>query len=288
MLHPNQPQDRFSTCRKQLSFLGLLVVLLIAACTQADETPSMLVFLVVDGRELTFEYEVPVTVAQFLEDADVEMGEQDRIEPPLFSQIRDSMRVTVVRVEERTECSEQEIPHRTQRVPNEGLAPGEQLHGQTGLNGVEEICYRVLVEDGVPRDPVEISRVVLTEAQDEIIFIGPTGQLDPVPINGTLAYINNRNAWVISGSTTTKRPITTTSDLDQRVFKLSPDGERLIFTREVRSADRANLLNQLWMVTDTGRDLEPIQLVPENVLSADWVPNRDNVISYSTGERRDS
>ncbi len=274
--------------RLHIALLTLAGLLLLVACSQAEETPSILVFLDVDGRELTFEYEIPVTVAQFLQDANVELGELDRVEPPLFSQIRDGMRVTVVRVEERTDCKQEEIPHRTQRVLNEGLAPGEELLGQAGLNGAEEICYKVLVEDGVPRDPVETSRVVLTEAQDEVIYVGPSGELDPVPVSGTLAYISNRNAWIISGSTTTKRPITTTSDLDRRVFGLSPDGKQLIYTREARNSDRDNVLNELMLLPDTGRDVEPIQLVPEDVLAAAWVPGRENTISYSTGERRDS
>ncbi len=267
----------------------LLVTLFVffAACTQVEEAPSFLVSLVTDGRELTFEYTVPVTVAEFLQDAEVEIGELDRVEPPAFSQIRDGMRVTVVRVEEQTECEEEEIPHRTNRVFNEGLAPGDELLGQAGLNGVEEICYRVLIEDGIRRDPVEISRVILTEAQDEVVYIGPTGQLDPVPITGTLAYINNRNAWIMSGSSTTKRPLTTASDLDNRVFSLSENGRQLIFTtRDNRDNDRETYLNQLWMISDTGRDADPIKLIPEDILAAEWIPGQSNMISYTTGEAR--
>lgn len=266
--------------------LLLLLLLLAAACTPQEEASSLLVSLVADGRELTFEYSVPVTVGEFLRDAEIELGELDRVEPESFIQIRDGMRVTVVRVEEQTECVEQELPYQTQRVLNEGLEPGEELLGQAGLNGVEEVCYRVLVEDGVRRDPVEIRRVVVTEAQNEVIYVGPTGQLDPVPINGTLAYINNRNAWVMSGSSTTKRPLTTSSDLDNRVFSLSANGRQLIYTRNTGSSDREDFLNQLWMTPDTSADQEPVKLVPEDVLSAAWVPGQSNTISYSRGEAR--
>lgn len=270
-------------------FILYTLILFVAACTaQVEETPSLLVSLVADGRELTFEYIVPVTVEEFLRDAEVEIGELDRVEPPRFTQIRDGMRVTVVRVEEQTECDDAELPYQTQRVLNEGLDPGEELLGQAGLNGVEEVCYRVLVEDGLRRSPVEISRVTVTEPQDEVVYVGPTGQLDPVPIDGTLAYINNRNAWAMSGSSTTKRPLTTDSDLDSRVFNLSPNGRQLIFSRDTRNSDRENFLNQLWLIADTGNDLEPIKLVPEDVLSASWVPGQPNTISYSTGEARQS
>ncbi|MAS34255.1 MAG: hypothetical protein CL610_09615 [Anaerolineaceae bacterium] len=275
--------------QKKVIFPFLLVsIMTLFACTPAEEQPQYLVSLVADGREMTFEYTTPFTVAEFLRDAEIEVGELDRVDPPPFTQIRDGMRVTVVRVVEQTECQEQEIAYQTRRVLNEGLDPGEELLGQAGLNGVEEICYRVLIEDGTRRNPVETSRVVLTEAQDEVIYVGPTGQLDPVPIVGTLAYINNRNAWVMSGSSSSKRPVTTSSDLDGRVFSLSPEGRQLIFTRDTRNSDRENFLNQLWMIANTSSDGEPVQLVPEDVLWATWVPGRDNFISYTTGEARES
>lgn len=271
---------------KKLTLAMIVGWLMLAACTPAEDQSSFLVTLVADGRELTYEYTLPVTVDEFLQDAEIELGELDRVEPERFTQIRDGMRVTVVRVVEQTECQEQEIPYQTRRVLNEGLEPGEELLGQAGLNGVEEICYRVLIEDNARRDPVEISRVVLTEPQNEVIYVGPTGQLDPVPIVGTLAYINNRNAWVMSGSSGAKRPLTTTSDLDRRVFSLSPQGRQLVFTRETRNSDRESFLNQLWMLTDVSQDQEPVQLVPEDVLWASWVPGRENFISYTTGEAR--
>ncbi len=262
------------------------VLLLFAACTPVEERVSFLVTLVADGRELTYEYNSPVTVSEFLQDAEVEIGELDRVEPPQFTQIRDGMRVTVVRVVEQAECQEQEIAYQTRRVLNEGLDPGEELLGQAGLNGVEEICYRILIEDGVRRDPVETSRVILTQPQAEVIYVGPTGQLDPVPVIGTLAYVNNRNAWAMTGSSSTKRPLTTSSDLDQRVFSLAANGRQLLFTRNSQNGDRENFLNQLWMLPDISQDQEPVQLVPEDVLWASWVPGRDNFISYSTGETR--
>jgi hypothetical protein len=273
--------------RPKFCFLVFLVLIMLpSACTVADERPKSLVSLVADGRELTFEYTRPVTVAEFLSDAEIEIGELDRVEPPPFTQIRDGMRVTVVRVVEQTECQVQELPYQTRRVLNEGLAPGEELLGQAGLNGREEVCYRVLIEDGIRRNPVEINRVVLTESQDEVIYVGPTGQLDPVAIVGTLAYINNRNAWVMNGSSSTKRPLTTTGDLDRRVFSITENGRQIIFSRSTPNSERSNFLNQLWLLTDTTRDVEPVKLVPEDVLWSAWVPGQENTISYTTGEAR--
>jgi Tol biopolymer transport system component len=261
----------------------LLLLLTLAACESPSPTPKLLVSLVADGRERTFEYLAPVTVSEFLADAEIELGQLDRVTPERFTQITDGMRVTVVRVAERTECEQVTIPNTRQTVFNEALKPGEELLAQVGQNGVEEVCYVVTIEDGEVRNRVETSRVEITAPQDEIVYIGPTGQLDPVPITGTLAYVNNNNAWVMRGSSTAKRLLTTSSDLDMRVFTLSPDGSQLLFTRDAE-VDRETFLNQLWLIRDTSVDAEPIQLVPEDVLRAEWIPGQPSTISYSTGE----
>ena len=263
-----------------------LLLFMLAACQPAEETQAIVVSLVADGRVRTWSYSVPVTVEEFLRDAGVEVGELDRLSPQRYTQITDGMQVTIVRVTEQTECEQTEVPYGQRTVLNEGLSPGQELLGQAGQNGVEEICYRVRIEDGIPKERVEIRRTTITEPQDEIIYVGPTGEIEPVAVPGTLAYINNQNAWILRGSSTTKRPLTTTGDLDARVFSLSPDGNRLLFARRAPDEQQNTLFNQLWLLPNTTRDIEPIALIPENVLYAEWIPGRENTISYSTGEAR--
>lgn len=267
-------------------FLIVFSALLLASCQNQPETPAIQVSLVADGRERTFAYSVPVTVGEFLRDpkVDIELGELDRVNPPPFTQISDGMRVTIVRVQETPECEQSIIPYQQKTLLSEGLKPGEQKVGQAGQNGTLEVCYRVTINDGVPGDRVEISRTEILAPKDEIIYVGPSGEIEPVPIAGTLAYIGNGNAWSMRGSSTTKRPLTTTSDLDKRVFKLSPNGRQLLFTRKVADADGGNSFNQLWLIADVQQNAAPVSLVPGDVLDADWVPGSDNTISYSTGE----
>lgn len=264
-----------------LLFLGLLI----AGCVTTTQDDSLVVSLVADGRELAYQQDSAITVGEFLRQVDVTLGPLDEVNPPDFTQITDGMRITVVRVEETTECERHEIPRRQQRVLNEGLAPGEERLGQAGQNGVEEICYRVVIRDGQRQDPVPVSRTLISAAQDEVIYVGPdAGQLDPVPITGTLAYMNNGNAWIMRDSSTTKRLLTNTGDLDGRVFALTTDGRQLLFSRDAADADRETFFNQLWMIADTAQSADPLSLLPQNVLYADWVPNVPNAISYSTGE----
>lgn len=260
----------------------LLVLLLLAACQPAPEDPGLIVVLVADGRELTFQIPSPITVEAFLERAEIEWEERDRINPPPFTQISDGMRITVVRVDENTECETEAIPYETRVVLNEGLAPGEERLQQRGQNGEAEICYRITLNDGeeVNRAPIG-QPTVLTEPRDEILFVGPDDEIEPVPITGTLAYINNDNAWVMSGNSTTKRPLTTTGNLDSLVFTLSPEGRYLLYT--ARPADEDAFVNELWLI-DTRSEAAPVQLVPTDVLHAEWVPGIENTISYTAAE----
>ncbi|NWF68808.1 MAG: G5 domain-containing protein [Chloroflexi bacterium] len=275
------------TFRSLCLFCVSLLLLLLTSCRPPEERPSLLVSLVADGVERTYAYDYPVTVEQFLIDAEVERAELDRVNPPLYTQITDGMRVTIVRVSESTECQREDIPYQVETIPSEAVPAGEEFLGRAGQNGVREICYRIRTEDGLRLDPVQISSTVITEPQNEIVYVRPSTELDPVPINGTLAYISNGNVWIMRGSTETKRTLTNTSDLDQRVFSLSPDGRRLIFTRDT-SGGSAALSNQLWYIPDTTLDAAPIQLVPTNLLYAEWLPGAENTISYSTAEGRET
>lgn len=270
--------------------LLLTCLLCFAACRPAEETPQIRVSLIADGRERQFILPAPTTIEEFLRDSkvDLQLGDLDQINPPPFTQISDGMRITVSRVSEETQCEQSEIPYKQTTALNEGLQPGEQRVVQAGQNGTLEVCYRVTIVDGVPGVRVETNRTIISAAQDEIIYIGPTGEIEPVPIFGTLAYINNGNAWVIRGSSTAKRPLTTDGDIDSRVFTLSPNGRQLLFTRKIAPTDAETSFNQLWLISDITQTIEPVSLIPNNILYAEWVPNQENTISYSTGEPREA
>jgi resuscitation-promoting factor RpfB len=203
---------------KSLTLL-LFALLVLTSCNQQEPAQQIRVILIADGRERTFQLPTATTVEEFLRDprVDIDWGELDQINPPLFTQITDGMQITIARVAERSECVQEEIPFAQRVELNEGLQPGEQRVVQPGENGILEICYRVTLVDSIPRDRIEANRTEIEPARDEILYVGPTDEVEPVVITGTIAYISNGNAWIMQGSSTTKRPITTESDLDSKV-----------------------------------------------------------------------
>lgn len=274
---------------KQTFYFSRVVVILVAlallisACRPNPEAQSLLVTLVVDGRERALPQTIAITVGEVLRQTQVEMGPQDEVNPPLFTQITDGMRITVARIREEIECEEQDLPYEERNIPYEALPPGETRLQQPGRNGTQQVCYRITIRDGLRSDPVQTSSVTLVEPQDAISYYGPSGELDPVTISGMLAYLSNNNIWLIRGiSTDGKRQITDTNDVDQRVFSITPDSRQIIYTRQ--SDEDSSVFNQLWLIADSTRDSDPIALVPENVLAADWIPGQADTISYSTGE----
>lgn len=270
----------------KLKYLYILCFLvLLGACQPVVEEANILVSLIIDGRQLDYQISDVVTVEEFLRQVEIELGEQDRINPPRFTQITDGLRITVVRVSEETECETETIPFERRFVRSEGIPPGEERLTQPGVNGERQICYRVMIEDGQRRSRTPINETIIKEAQAEVVYIGTTEEPEPVTIGGTLAYINNGNAWVIKGNSINKRNLTTDGTLDSLVFSLSPDGRYLIFTSKASEDD--SFFNQLWLI-ETANDSAPIPLAPADVLHADWVPNTPNTISYSTGEKQSS
>lgn len=271
-----------------LLFLITLAVM-ISACDPRNVQNSLLITLVADGRERAITLATPLTVEELLRQERLELAALDRVNPPPYAQIADGMRVTIVRVQEQTECAEEALSYPQRSVPIEGLAPGETRLGQAGQNGVVQVCYRITTNDGIRQPPVEVSRTEIRAPQEELIYVGPTGQLDAVPVTGTLAYVSSGNAWIIRGSSDARRPLTQTGDLDSRVFRLTPDGRSLLVARAATEAQRGTAFNKLHLITDTFAAAPPLlPLTPENVLYADWMPGQPNTISYATGEPRDA
>lgn len=260
------------------------MLMFIVACEPQAPEQSLLITLVADGRERTFVLAQSMTVEEFLvqPDINVTLNSSDRLSPPRFTQLSDGMKITIVRVTESNECERVEVPFQREIVQNEGLAPAEERLVQVGQNGIQEICYRLIYEDGVLQNRIQSGQAtVITPPINEVVIVGIRTQVEPLPLVGTLLYINNKNLWVIKGNSTEKRPLTTTGNLDSLVLTASPDGRYALYSAQ-RNVEEA-FLNQLWLIETTGSG-NPIELAATNVIHAEWVPQTTDTFSYSTGE----
>ncbi len=260
-----------------LGFLGLFFFFLLIGCT-----PRKDVILEADGERRTLRTRA-TTVRDVLAEADLVLGELDRVEPDLWVETRQGMTITVVRVEEHLEVAREELPFSRKTLKNEALPEGQTRLIQPGENGEAEITYKITLENGQEVKRAEIQRWIVREPVDEIIVIGAKGTMASVPISGTMAYISGGNAWLIRGASGGRRPLTSEGDLDQRVFALSPDGRQLIFSRGL-AAEPPTPLNTLWIITTTvvGEEAQPLGI--QEVIYGQWSSDGER-FAYSTAQR---
>ncbi len=269
---------------------GLLAVFilslsLINACRSPQLGEDIVINIQVDGQ--TYAAEVPAgsAVSQALQSAGIAIGSLDKTEPPLYTVLSEGDLVVVTRVEEIFETEQVIIPFERQIVRNETLPEGETRLVQAGVNGLQEVTTRKILENGVEVSETTVKTVIITEALPEIVMVGAQASFAPLNIPGTIAYLAGGNAWIMEGSTANRRVIVSSGDLDGRIFTLSPNGEYLVFTRKsTKPADEE--INTLWAVRTKNLDPKPFSLGAKNIVHfAAWIPGT-NSVAYSTVEPR--
>lgn len=267
--------------------LVILITGLITACQPtSNQAITLSIPVAVDGELLTITTESGHTVEDALSANGIQLGEFDRTIPSRDSELTASLSITITRVKHELEIREQEIPFETNILPNETMALGEQQLIQTGLNGLQEVTYQHIIENGIEVSSSITARNIIREPQNEIIMEGVQSPNVPITINGKLAWLTAGNAWLMDGSTINRLPLVTSGDLDWRVFELSPDGEWLLFSRNPK-VDTQEIINSLWVINTIDPNANPIDLGINNVIHfAGWLPGEARSIVVSTAETR--
>ncbi|MGA9532153.1 MAG: G5 domain-containing protein [Anaerolineales bacterium] len=265
--------------------LLVLISSLIGSCAGPQATAgSIQVDVVADGERETYAVPAGSTVQQALQSVGVELSSLDRTDPPTYAVLTDGAEVQVTRVEERFEIEQVVLPFERQTVRNEGLPEGETRLLQAGINGTQEITYRIVEEQGEEISRTPVKQTVIEPPQPEIVMIGAQASFTPISIAGRLAYISGGNAWLMESNSVNRRPLVVTADLDGRIFELSPDGGWLIFSR--RADEGSGDINSLWLLAVNEVGAEPIDLGTSNVIHfAAFSPSKIRLqVAYSTVE----
>ncbi len=276
----------------RIGWLGVILFLLLSACNfsprgsqPAVQAAQIDVQIAVDGETRDLQAPTGATVQQVLDKAGITLATADRVEPPLYTVLNQSgTSLRVVRVKEEFTVEETVIPFERRMLQTESLPQQQELLAQRGENGLKEITYRIVYEDGVPISRRAVSENVLKEAVPEILMVGIQAPFSPVNIPGRLVYLLGSNAWMMEQSTGVRKPVVTTGDLDGRVFSLSTDGSWLLFTRRSEKKDE---INTLWAANLSADPVVLLDLKVSNVVHfADWVPGSTIRVAYSTVEPR--
>lgn len=269
--------------RARLPAIFLALILLMGCASPQVTGGDITISITADGESHNVTLASGSTVTQALQSAGIDLGDLDQVDPPPYTVLNDGDSIELTRVEEIFETEEQIIPFERQVVRNESLPEGETRLVQAGVNGRQELTYRRVVEDEIEISRSVVKMVILQEALPEIVMVGAQSSFAPLPIPGKLAYLAGGNAWIIDTSTANRTALVTTGDLDGRIFKLSPNGSFLIFTRK-STKPASQEINTLWAVRTDGGKAFTTGLA--NIVHfADWIPGT-NSIAYSTVEPR--
>ncbi|MGB7876683.1 MAG: G5 domain-containing protein [Anaerolineales bacterium] len=266
--------------------LFLAISLLLVGCRSPQLGDELIrVQVIADGSTQQIEIQPGSTAGQALEAAGVQVSNLDKSAPPIYTVLSEGDQVQLTRVREEFVTEEVTIPFEQQIARNESLPDGETRLVQPGVNGLQELTYRILFEDDAEVGRSVVKNVIIAEAVPEIVMVGAQSAYAPLVIPGKLTYLAGGNAWLMEGTTANRRPLITSGDLDGRIFSISPDGEWLLFSR--RSTKSADIeINTLWVVSLIRENARPFSLNVKNVVhSAIWTPSSANV-AYTTVEPR--
>lgn len=270
----------------RLYALALVTLMLLSACSSRQGENQVKVLIQADGKQIAVNAAAGNTVQNALDIAGIRINNLDLVEPPVSSILSDQLIIRITRVNETFEVEESIIPFERQTIRNESLPEGQTVLIQKGANGIQQITYRRVTEDGIEVSRTMVKSITIQEAMPEIVMIGVQSPFTAIPIQGRIAYLTTGNAWLMEGSTGNRRPLVTTGDLDGRIFALSPNGNWLLYTRKDNEG-ASERINSLWAVDVNNDPPEPISLRVDNIVNhAAWVPGAGTTITYSTVEPR--
>lgn len=239
------------------------------------------------------------TVKQALDTARLTLNTLDRTDPPVYTVLGPGDSVHLIRVSEEFTVEQETLPFEHQTLLNESLSQDKKVLIQAGQNGLREITYRRVYENGiqVSSQPIPVKSVIIKEPVSEIVMIGIQSPFSPITIPGRIYYIRDGNLWSMEGNTGMRRAIITTGDMDGRILSLSSDGNWLLFTRNTGNNQENQQINSLWAVNlaenpeetsaDYPQELEFIDVnVPNVIHFADWLPESNVRFFFSTVEPR--
>ena len=177
-----------------------IVSLLVTSCASPIITPAppttLTITIVADSKTTTLATKA-LTVRDALSEANITLGQIDKVTPSEFTPLTQDTTITLIRVTEKFDVEEVIVPFEKQTVRNEGLPASESRLLQTGVNGKDEITYRTVFENGVQVSRAIVRRVNVKQPLAEIIMVGAQNTFTAIPITGTLSYLSAGNAWLM-------------------------------------------------------------------------------------------
>lgn len=126
----------------------------------------------VDGTNERTIFTAEKNVEDMIDSLDIQLNENDRIEPMLEEPINEGDLVKITRITSEEKVETQEVPFQTVFKNNNDLERGRTKVVQEGKEGLKEIKYEVIYENGVEVDVQILQEDVIESATNEIVERG--------------------------------------------------------------------------------------------------------------------
>ncbi|WTR35923.1 ubiquitin-like domain-containing protein [Streptomyces sp. NBC_00133] len=124
-----------------------------------------------DGREHTIRTNA-ATLREALDEAGIELGDEDTTSVPPGSFPRDGQTVTVMRITRTRQVREEPIGYKTEKTRDSSLFVGTQVVVRQGRAGARQVTYALRTVNGVRQKPKKIAERVLREPVTERVVVG--------------------------------------------------------------------------------------------------------------------
>lgn len=268
--------------------LCLLMCAALWACLPSTGEPQQPVFVTikVDQEEITVAIQPGQSVQDALNNAGITINPLDRISPSVNAiLVENGTIIKITRITEAFEIVQNTIPFEQQLVRNESLPEGETRLIQPGANGLQEITYRYVFEDGIETSKTQMKTVVIQEPIAEITMVGVLEPFTTIDFHSRIVFLSAGNIWLLDGKTSNRIPIISNGEADGHILELSPDGNWLLYSSKPDDSSIGDI-NTLWIVF-LDDPATKINLEVNNVIHfADWLPDETFTVAYSTVEPR--
>ena len=127
---------------------------------------------IIDGGQPAQAWSTSTTVANFLKQQEVQLGELDRVESKLEDVMTPGKEIEVVRVEKVTDVVEDAIDFATETQHDEALLKGHEKVVQQGIEGKVSRTYEVVTENGHEVSRTLTAEHIIAEPTTEVVAIG--------------------------------------------------------------------------------------------------------------------
>jgi uncharacterized protein YabE (DUF348 family) len=137
------------------------------------------------------------TVGQLLADQHIQIGSQDSVNPGLNDQITGDMKIMISRTGTQVVTITQSIPFQIQQIQDSTMQEGTQQITTPGVNGSEQVTYRITQVNGKETNRVQLQTNVTTQPVTQVVRVG-TQPLPGDAVWDRIAQCESGGNWSIN------------------------------------------------------------------------------------------